>query len=165
MRLTTYHKQAFVRAVLDDVPSVDYQAQMQRLLVDAAIAAMPEPVKKIYKDPKLKDWVKHSFFSTPSNFSNVCVPVPHPEDLRNPELDAQVKVLADAHYKQRDDRIALRHKLECAIGGCNTIKQAHTLLPEFAAYLPEEDKPTKNLPAVANLAVSLMEAGWKARKA
>ena len=42
MRLIKSDKEAFVRSVLDDVPQIDYQAQVNKLVNDWAISKLPE---------------------------------------------------------------------------------------------------------------------------
>lgn len=47
MRLTKFDREAFVRAVIQDVPQIDYVAQAQKLLTDAAVASMPPKVRPL----------------------------------------------------------------------------------------------------------------------
>ncbi len=58
MRLTNTLRKAFVRAVLDDVPSTDYQEQARELLTRAAEENFPPALKRaMVIDPSIRDWI------------------------------------------------------------------------------------------------------------
>ena len=153
MKLTKYQKQGIARAIINDIPPVDYNKRREELQA-AIIKLMSAPVAKLYKA--------------------------NPDALRRCHLDArlladryenswiiagdvpaeQVKTLAKKYSQEDDARYAAQRQLEAAIDGCSTLKQLMTTLPEFEKYYPTEAQPTKNLPALANVVADLSRLGW-----
>lgn len=166
MRLTTSIRSAFVRAAMNDVPVVDYTTQAQKLILDDCVKHLPPAVAKVWKDPKIRHYIKQNYH----NYYGFAAAIPHPcsggyrgEDTRPlaPEVDAQVKALAEAKTAQEATLKALREKLTAAANACTTRKQLAEMLPEFDNYLPaDEAKALQNLPVVANLVGDFVKAGW-----
>lgn len=172
MRLSKDHKEAFVTAVMDDVPKVDYSAQFAAL------------VKQDMKDvafPELRRALEHKdiYAMLLGGYSTVCAPSVRQGNLtthaykagissvstyRDYEMSAAAssaamkisEAAADQYLRTRD----LRAQVKAVINGCTTRKQAAERLPEFIKYLPEEMAPSTMLPAIANLAAELVKAGW-----
>ena len=57
MKLTNYMRDAFVRAVMDDVPEVDYKQQIRDTALKAAVEAMPAKLRAVWDDSALQDCV------------------------------------------------------------------------------------------------------------
>jgi hypothetical protein len=159
MRLNKYHKNAFVKAVMDDVPKHDYQKDLETVANKEIQEMLPKEIFKIWNDNKLKGYLEtrplslHYFnFSVPLSYEERCSFVERPS----------IKKIVEADEIQRKERRALRRKIQAAIDSVTTVKKAKELLPEFAKYLPDEkDAPSKLAPAViANLASDLSAAGW-----
>lgn len=54
MRLTKYIREAFVNAAMQDVPQVQYDEPIKKLLIDSVVAQMPPDMLKAYKkNPEL----------------------------------------------------------------------------------------------------------------
>ena len=162
MNLNKYDKQAFVTAVMDDVPCVDYDEQAKKLVHDWALTQMPKEVLAVYK--KHPAWFKTEYTYMPGGLSDTFIP--HQDGRRvvqndAPELWAKLVELGVAAETQNDNMRDLRLRLEATIESCRTLKQAKERLPEFEKYLPTERGTTgcTNLP-VANLVADLMQAGW-----
>lgn len=149
MKLNKWTKESIVAAIMQDVPkSPDnvIRTEMQAAL----ISAMSAPVLKLYKTHPTALKVAHvSGWETELGYS---------VDLIAGDADVQ-KSMAPfvARKKARADA---RHKLQAAVMGCSTLAQLKKLLPEFEAYFPTEEQPTKNLPALANMVADLSKLGW-----
>jgi hypothetical protein len=156
MRLTTAHRDAFVRAVMDDVPSIDYQTRAEEIVRALAVNNLPPPIQAIWKERL--DLRVHIAQST---YVNLPYPLHGRYMPADPgELPAEVDECATLLTQQKVFRNDLRQKLSTMIAACSTLASAHKNLPEFAKYLPAEVVPTKNLPAVANVVAELSKAGW-----
>jgi hypothetical protein len=66
---------------------------------------------------------------------------------------------------QQENRREMTKKIEAAIKGCRTLKQAKEQLPEFTKYLPKEAEVTRNVPVVTGLVEELSALGWPTRLA
>lgn len=166
MRLTKNDKKAFVRAVMDDVPQVDYNEQARKLVMDWAISIMPPVVRQAYGEHP--EYFENNYAGTPAGLFGAYVPVS--EESRNiakrdPEFWQQLVALGGKN-KEQDTKI---RELECKVRGiiesCSTLKTALERLPEFAKYLPADRDGGKitNLP-VANTVTDLINAGWPKHK-
>jgi hypothetical protein len=160
MKLTKDDKQAFVSAVMDDVPQIDYNELARKLIMDWAIAKLPDYVKRAYDE----GWVETKHVSTPGLLSYVYAPLQErvcQEDMPA-ELWAQLEVLADAMKEQKEKLRQLNESVAASITGCSTLKQAKERLPEFEKYLPADRDGTgiSNLPAISNTVAALVQAGW-----
>lgn len=168
MRLTTSMRDAFVRAVLDDVPRVDYNEQFKTVAIAHCLSRLPKEIVKIYNNSTLRGYLKFETVSIREEWyeSEVSAALPMYDNyhLVKSELAAlpEVQALTKAKQAQHDRIYKLRQDLKAAILSVSTVKQANELLPEFTKYLPQpEDKPSKFAPAViANLAADLTAAGW-----
>lgn len=151
MKLNKFQKQAIVTAIMHDVPKVVINQDD----IQAAVAkAMSPAVRKIFKsNPKAlaSRHVGGYEFETPGYGWTLYVG------------DAQkVDDLLKPFKQKKEEREAAERRVRSIVNGCNTLKQLQTLLPEFKKYFPTEEKPTANLPVVANLSADLIKLGWKA---
>lgn len=168
MRLTNTLRQAFVRAAMQDVPTIDYEAAIRKRAVELVYAALPKAAQQLWDDPKNQRLLK----CTSRSFGGVSVYLPtYPggadvgfDDnlyLRAEHIaDPQLKRLVTDNKAQESQMKALKAKLEGAVAGYSTAKQLREAMPEFAKYLPEEATRTSNLPALANVLTDFVEAGW-----
>lgn len=166
-RLTVYQRQAFVRAVMDDVPVIDYDEQARALVQKWAVGKMPPKVRAIYKDDPA--WISTTNIDLPGRLNQVCVHT----NLGYGELRDAFKAddaawhavctLAEKKKSEAETRDALRSKIKNVIATCSTIKVAHERLPEFAKYLTPVAPPVdRTVPVIANLVADLTAAGWPA---
>lgn len=159
MKLTNSIRSAYIRSVMNDVPEKDYKEQATKLVMAAAIASLPPAVAKIYSDPK----TRHYIHTTWNSFGFITLTYPSGGD--RPTLSKEdTRTLAElseantTQYKLRND---LQDKVKAAAYSCTTRKALVELLPEFEKYLPsEQEAASKNLPAIANLMVDMVKAGW-----
>lgn len=156
MKLTRTLRQAFVRAVIGDVPKIDYLTQACDTAMKFGVAGLPGDVKAIYKvAPEFiaiqKAYVSHLgyvYFPGKDNLT----------DKQQAELDQ----LSDKAAAQREAHRELEEKLIGVANSVQTVKALKELLPEFAKYMPDETGSTMNLPAIAiaNVVADFVKAGW-----
>lgn len=163
MKLTNTLRDAFVRAAMNDVPSVDYVQQMRELMLADAVKQLPAPVKALWDDPKTRDFLNLENARLPGKIGGYAfVPCARRMDY-NPSASAQKKLdgLVDRYSIQREQHNKLKADIKAVAYGCSTRKQLVESLPEFAKYLPLEAAPAdRTLPVVANVVTEFVKAGW-----
>lgn len=155
MKLTNYLRDAFINAAMQDVPAVDYDAQIRKMLTDGAVSTLPPKIRKIYEDPSTREYVRVSELGY--KFKYISVPglgMLPPEAAG--KYDA-LSALKTAQTKQRND---LMDKLRSVAYSATTRKKLAEMLPEFAKYLPAEEVKSENLPAISNVVAEFSKAGW-----
>jgi len=165
VRLNKYDKQAFVAAVMQDVPQIDYHDQKQTIVNEFALARMPEPVRAIAKNPAYAGWLATASHMTPGAWHGYVEaysdssPVSIKE--QSPKAWEKLEAIAEEEKTQEERIKALRAKLEGVTAGCHTRKALAAALPEFEKYLPAAPGETcKTLPALANIVTDFIQAGW-----
>ena len=161
MKLSKFDKAAFVQAVLDDVPYVDYSEQAQKLAMNHLISLLPENVRTAYHvNP---EWIKTNCIRLPNYLQGFYGPALGytSYDSFPDELKEQLHTLSDAAEEQSNTLKALEDKVTGLINSVPTLKAALKNFPEFAKYLPADRDAagTANLPA-ANVIADLTNAGW-----
>lgn len=155
MKLTNNLRQAFVRAAMNDVPSVDYTEQI-RTLVNAK-------VKKLLIKAGIQDQHAERLNSQYFSFAHQGFSVRGltSDEHSQMKLDPELKALEASYEAQRQEQRKLETSLQGAIAGCNTRKQAVEALPEFEKYLPADGVAAmRSLPALANVLTDFVKAGW-----
>jgi hypothetical protein len=164
MKLTKLHRQAFVTAVMQDVPQIDYETQAHKLAKECSIEYLPPQLRSFALDKELSrflctesTWFRHHT----TGISNTMVFTDRHHSFRLKDEDqAKMDAILDAAERQIKDRNALKEKITGVIEGCTTLKSAKERLPEFEKYLPKEAEKTANLPAISNLVADLAKMGW-----
>ena len=190
MKLTKLMKEAFVRAVLQDVPKVDNLDKIQKILNEAVRKSAHKEINDLHqKYPGLFEtgvtWVepnqselrdkdyevrRSERFDLPPHQSLTGVRY-ELKELKGKKIltEAQLKELTGLLTQERKSlavALDLKKKLESVIAGCNTLNQLKEALPEFEKYMPSKEEPSsKNLPAIANLVTDFVAAGWPKDKA
>jgi hypothetical protein len=169
MRLTNYHRDAFVAAVLNDTPATEAKSLEElykKVAIEEALKATPAEVRKMWESNTLRPYVRTcsywsgfgkigSFYVPSSSDHNVTFT--HEAKTRLNEIKSKI----DAAYELRAE---LESKLRAVAMACTTRKALVAALPEFEKYLPEEQKVGSNLPALANVVSDFVKAGWPAQK-
>lgn len=160
MRLTKSDKDAFILAVVQDIPKIDYQEQVRALIYEDSIAQLPEKVQAIARDKTLSHYLETSSYWRTS-FGSIRVFEPRGGSY-NPTKDVQAKLdkLNELHNQQEKRLDDARAKLRGAIEPCTTLKIALERLPEFEKYLPKQQEKSVYLPSIANLCADLATLGW-----
>lgn len=156
MKLTNYHREAFVNAAMDDVPQVDYDAQAAKILQDFQLKHMPKEIRAIYENPELRGFLKDH--SRRFNYSYISVYGDADLDKATYAKIEELETAVEAQSKKHRD---LRRMLESVAARVTTRKALVEALPEFEKYMPAEDAPaTRCVPALANIVSSFVAAGW-----
>lgn len=154
MKLTKYEKEAIARAILNDIPKIDFVKR--RADIQASIVkAMSPAVRKVYKTmpDALRTYHIGEIGYDGITWGSRDVIVGDVGDDKLNDVLAPYKT----ENKMRDDA---RSQLRCAIMACSTTIQIAKRFPEFKSYLPTEEKPTANLPALVNVVSDLSKLGW-----
>lgn len=165
MRLTNIDRDAFISAVLDDVPSVDYQERARVALQKWAIDHLPPKLKALHKE--FGHWFKtDTLWGLPGRISSVrVVSFDDGETLKRMKEDtpfwSSIEQMAKDAAEQTAARGALQSKVRACIYSCTTVEQAHERMPEFSGYLKASASAAdRSVPVVANLVSDLVAAGW-----
>ena len=166
MKLTKYHRQAFVRAVMNDVPKEDYESKAHAIAIEDSILQLPEKLQAAARDKDLSRYISRANFWS-REFSSVLTFAIYAGDFK---LSAKAQVefdkLSELAKTQSSARYALKQKLESAIGARTTDMQVRKALPEFSKYLPAAESPVdRTVPVIANLVADLTKMGWPKDKA
>ena len=164
MKLTKIDREAFVRAVMQDVPKVDYMEQARKLVLDDSIEQLPPQLRQFALDNKTSGFLRTDNFYTYQGFQQsftVFAGRGGSFSLTKKSQAAYDK-LVDQYKAQKAQREALKERSQAVITGCTTLKTAKERLPEFEKYLPQdrEGSKTPNLPAIANIVADLTKLGW-----
>ena len=152
MKLNKLTKQAIVRAIIQDLPTIDTEARALAIK-EAIIKAMNPEVRKLYKiQPKALRTAPVAYTNPYRSWGN--------DIIVGDVTDEQIKEIIAPYEKQVQERDAMHRKLTMTFEGISTLKQALTMFPEFKKYMPTEAEPTKNLPALANVMADLSKLGW-----
>lgn len=163
MRLTKNHKEAFVKAVMQDVPHVDYKEhardRIKKLVADARKRAGVDKMDDERLDSCFVAFTNGKGYSEGTAIIARGLTVREVKEIQN---DAQARALIDKHNEQKTARTELEAAVRAAIAGCTTRQQAKKLMPEFEKYLPTEHSTgiDRSVPAIANMAAKLTAAGW-----
>lgn len=162
MRLNKHHKDAFVEAVLQDLPSTDYDEIAQKLVREAVIEKMPAKVRAVYDDKEVRHWLRNEWIGLPGSLQNFYCVSDSNSGSPPEELKERLQNLNETKREQIRTQDAFRQKIRAAIDSCQTRKQALELMPEFEKYLPKDTTKTgvSNLPVINNLVAELVKAGW-----
>ena len=164
MRLSTTLRSAFVRAVMDDVPFVDYDEQLRQLAQKAVDSYRPAAlVRALALDPNIQDWLNRDYQFIHKYQQSFClVGSMQSLDRLNADKDFTLAAvnLRKLQQAQQEKRSALEAKLKASAQACQTRAQLAKAFPEFEKYLPTEAGNSKCLPALANLMSDFMAAGW-----
>ena len=163
MKLTNYMRDAFIRAVMNDVPAVDYQAQADAIVRDHVAKEFAKAFPRIdMTSPEVLEWIQESYISTPGALNGVRVRAPKSMSLKgNEKLWKKLDALSGQMHRQQQTRDALMSRLKSVAYSCSTRKALLAALPEFEKYLPEDEPAAvRTLPVVANVVADFVKAGW-----
>jgi hypothetical protein len=159
VKLTNYMRDAFVTAVLQDVPQTDYHVEMEKEVRNDVIRQLPPKVAAVYDDTELHRFLTSHYFHE----YGISLQVPGDRGWckLSPAAVARLELMKARHDAQAKMLADLRSKLRGVAYACTTLKALAATLPEFEKYMPK-DEPTavRSLPVVANVVSDFMKAGW-----
>lgn len=157
MRLTEGMRDSFVKQVMDDVPSQDYDEQRRQLVQADAIAQLPPKIRAIYKDPALCDFITQRNVNIEGHY----ISVPGYDYHISNEIAAECRKLEKLDEGQDTQRGELRAKLRGVASSVTTTAALLTALPEFEKYIPKDPAAAiRTLPVLANVVTDFVKAGW-----
>lgn len=160
MRLNQTHREAFVRAVMQDVPAVNYREQAQKIIQDFQVRHMPKEIQAIYKNAELRGYLdaRNFYVSGINGGSYISI---YGDAKLDDATKAKLNELEKLDFQQRRQHRDLKDKLKAVVASVTTRKALVEALPEFEKYAPAEDAPlSRNVPALANIVTDFMAAGW-----
>lgn len=164
--LTKRDKERLVNRIMADIPFDDDGSKIRQRALDIAVSRLPEKVKAIWDDRNLIGYVcMHSIYF--NGYGHIAVPMDDNWGWAERELRAlgeeglaEMEQLVTVHRNSKQDRAAVKSRLEAEIGTVRTDKQFRERFPGLAKYLPEVEV-VKNLPANTGLIDFLKAAGLK----
>lgn len=161
MKLTKADREAFVNAVMNDVPIVDYDEMAQKLVREHIVSLMPAKIRAVYEDKKVVTYLDTQYVHMPGCLDSFRMPGVYDFKVVG-ELREKCEALAALKNTQYESRYHLQGQIAGVIQSCSTLKQAMERLPEFIEYLPADRDGTgmANLPAISNVVAELVQAGW-----
>lgn len=161
MRLTNELRDAFIKAVMNDVPRINYQDQAEELLEQDCIEQLPAQVRAVWDDKVLRSFLysQSRRVEGPAR-SWVYYATFHGIEAREPaRKSAEALLRKSVQQAVRLDE--LRSKIKVVAYGCSTRKQLAEALPEFTKYLPvEQPKVDRTLPVLSGVIDEFKKAGW-----
>jgi hypothetical protein len=183
MRLTNTHRQAFILAVMNDVPDLkdlpEYK-EVIRVIDDQLKRRLPEVIYSVYKDKELKKYLNsfHGFSDFPARLAKVANSMHREESYKiysefgrfpisvDVDSDRKVTKALENYLEKMIERSKIRTSITQLIHGVSTLNRAKEILPkELHKYLPAEASNTgsnsdRSLPVVTNVIYQLRDAGW-----
>ncbi len=162
MKLTNTIRDAFVRAVMNDVPSIDYEEQIRGIVEKDAVAQLPPKVRAIYLDKALRGYVATAWWGR--RYGNGCsanIPSGAPDFKLSDAAQKRVDALSAEAETQNTRARDLNTRLRAVAYSVGTRKSLATALPEFEKYLPaDEEAALRTVPVIANVVTDFVKAGW-----
>jgi len=161
MRLTNTIRDAFIAAVMQNVPSTDYKAEVDRLIRADVLAQLPPKVRAVAEDKDIRHHLNQCFIHPPGGFGSVAV-LAAEDTVITPTTRTILNLLWEKEIAQREQRQKLEQRLRACAYGVSTRKALAEMLPEFERFLPE-DTPAANrsLPVVTGVVQEFIAAGFK----
>lgn len=160
MRLTRSDKDAFVRAVMQDIPQINYSEQARAMVLEDSIAQLPPKVQAIARDKQLSQYLETSTHHRYAFGSSTVYTARGHHYTPMPATQEKLEAITKLSEEQEDRLKEARNKLAGAILPCATLKTALERLPEFEKYLPKQQEKSVYLPSIANLCADLITLGW-----
>lgn len=162
MRLSKYHKDAIVDAIMKDTPDPAgvKRKEAEALYHKLETRHLPQHVRLMYEDNR-------QFFLS-EGWSSVNIAGMSFTRKLNVELTLSqtkdVEVLVREYNKLRNDRSNLRVQLRGAVYACSTRKSFIKAMPEFEKYAPHEEGVSQYPVVITNIVADLVKAGWPDKK-
>lgn len=167
MRLTKYDKEAFVRAVMNDIPYIDYTEIIRNKVLDASASKLPPAAQALVSSATTCHLIRRDRNDYAARDERNCAymwcDIYPTEGWETDAFEAEIRELVNKAREQDAAREHMEAQLTGLINSCSTLKKAHKTLPEFIKYLPQDRDGTGvgDLPAIANIVADLSKMGWQ----
>ena len=158
MKFTSLIRQSIIKAVMADVPQIDYMEQT-RTHTNKQAAVLR---KKAGLPAGVEDRLRGTYVFALSSYFNVAGITE--DECKAISESREIKVLREAHEAQQVKIVDLRKSIYSAMYSVNTLKQAMEAFPEFEKYYPKEHITVRSLPTLTNVVSDFVKAGWPIKK-
>ena len=159
MRLTKTFKNAFITAVMDDIPMQD-KDKLSKELQEILAAHMPHEVHSVYcLCPEWLDEQTVFCYDGGGWRNNITLRYFWPEYNEN-TLPQEARDFIIAVKESHQKRTQFHNDLKNTVSGISTLKRLQDVFPELIRYMPTEETKTKGLPVCANLMADAVKLGW-----
>lgn len=149
--LSRADRERVVRGALADVPQVDYQEELRKLLQAAIIEVAPPEIQAVYKSEELRsEWMVEKEVCIFDLYTHIYMPSSWPRDITewvgdsgvlssylvSPQAISKAGELADKNSAQGNKVRQLGEMLKSELAKLRTREDVMSKLPEFAKYLP-----------------------------
>lgn len=153
VRVSQHHKAVFVRSVMSNIPTTDFDQQIKDTIINWFAARLPLPVGRLWSDRQLRDWVRlRKFFYKPIG-DYVYVPsLDDPKFEPDNATQGTIDALIASDESQTAGRDLMTGQLHALVQNCRTLKQMREMVPEdLHSHLPTDPTPPPNrmVPAIA----------------
>lgn len=160
MKLTRNMKDQIVANILKDMPDpINYKDQIQDIVWLDSLSQLPIELKEaIELNKDIKNYLEIK--STRIADCGCIYLRSYNHYVQSKETVDKVTKLHLLNDNQDGNLREIRNNIKSIVESCNTTKQFSDNYPEFANYLPSQDQPIRNLPAV-DVIKSMKNLGWK----
>lgn len=156
-------KEGIIDSILDDMPKpINYREQIQEIVWSDSLSQLPIELQNaisLNKDIKNYLYIKSTLVEYCGNMYLSSFNY----YIQSKTTIDKMKELHLLNNKQDEKRKEIRNNLEAIIYGCATSNIIADNYPEFAGYLPKEEKPIRNLSSV-DLINQLKQLGWNQKQ-
>lgn len=156
-RLSGRDRDRLVSKILDDIPTINYNEQINELLSKVSKEQLPVELKAAIKADSTI--LFHVYLDRWKDDTGYYRDVYGRDFQPTNETQHEVMRLNKLREDQASTRRTLKSNLRNALMSITTVKQLLEVFPEFAKYVVVETE-TLNLPAPV-IVTDLMKAGWK----
>lgn len=154
MNLDKITKRSIVRAIIDDIPFVDYSVKIAEIALNDRLPKLDPRVRAIWNDNALRGFIAVSYDADAYKH------LPFADVPLSDAAKEKIKSLLKASTTQNNERWAMQNKLTAMFSNVRTAKQFLKLFPEFKQYLPSEPVQGVSFPLATNLIAEMMRMGW-----
>jgi len=160
MRLTKYLKEQIYKSILSGLPAqIDYKQQAQDIVWKDSHNQLPKPLQDaIASDADVKSYLNVESNSI-ADFGCMYLRS-YKHYVMTKDAAENVRLLHKKIEDQSDKYRQIKNNLWALIDKCTTVENFAKSYPEFAGYIPTDEKTITNLPAV-NLIAEMSNLGWK----
>lgn len=179
MRLTQINRSSIVRSIMADVPQIDFDERAHEIARKFFHKKLPAAVRRVKDDKTMNHHLRRVKIDMPGILSDVYV-IDCPAGVSgeyaslvgicqkqaSPEYKAllkKVEALSDAKELQRKKYDDAKAQLTDAFNAINTNKRALEIFPQFEKYIPKDESPSANLPALTTVVSDLEAIGWPSK--
>lgn len=169
-RLVNADRDRIRRAILAEVPKVDYDAAAEKRMIALAVHALPAHARRVWDDTANRallrtetvsiKWPERDRVEGCWYAFSVSVPGFHGEIELVLQSDAGLAILAKDKRDQEESRAEINRTLQNNLASVHTHEAFSERWPELVKYLPDgSEVKAANLPATTDLIDKLKAAG------